>query len=195
VPAFIERVVIDKFVIGPLSPTPRRFIVLARKDTHGSRDGDVGGVVKANLIFPVETSRRNPRVRQPIERDVVEHVISCKRACGVSIYRAPEHGRGDCRRRLGPTVNVIEVDCDLFVTLIVVAQARKPVHRAVVGWDRPPLPNTGSLLAINTGHHAPKGVGRCYASRTKHELIELPPHDAMATRRHDIAKLDFGSCI
>src|SRR5215472_16404731 len=38
VPAFIEFAVIDKFVIGPLGPTPRRFIVLARKDAHGSRD-------------------------------------------------------------------------------------------------------------------------------------------------------------
>src|ERR1700746_2482690 len=107
VPAFIERVVINKVVIGPLGPTPRRFIVLAGKDAYGSRDGDVGGVVEANLIFPIETSRRNRRVRQPIESDVVEHVISCKRSCGVSILRAPEHGRGDCRRRLCPTVTVV----------------------------------------------------------------------------------------
>jgi hypothetical protein len=57
------------------------------------------------------------------------------------------------------------------------------------------LPNTGSLLAINTGHHARKRVRRRYASRTKHELMGLPPHDVMALRRHDIAKLDFGSCI
>jgi len=50
VPAFVERVVIDELVVRPLCPTPRRFIVLARKDAYSSRDGDVDGVVKADLI-------------------------------------------------------------------------------------------------------------------------------------------------
>jgi hypothetical protein len=38
------------------------------------------------------------RVRQPIEREVVEHVVSRKIACRVSIDGAPEHGRGYRRR-------------------------------------------------------------------------------------------------
>src|SRR5947208_15366548 len=62
VPAFIERIEIDKLVIGPLCPTPRRFIVLAGKHAHGSRDGNVGSVVKSDLIFPIQTRRRNLRV-------------------------------------------------------------------------------------------------------------------------------------
>jgi len=44
VAAFVERVVIDQFVIRPICPTPRGLIDLARKDAHGSRDGDVDGV-------------------------------------------------------------------------------------------------------------------------------------------------------
>ena len=50
-----------EFVIRPLRPTPRGFIVLARKDSHGSWDGDVGGVVEIDVAFPIEASRRNCR--------------------------------------------------------------------------------------------------------------------------------------
>ena len=42
-PAFLGLVEVDELVIGAFRPTPRRLIVLARKDAHGSRDGDVGG--------------------------------------------------------------------------------------------------------------------------------------------------------
>ena len=55
-PAFVERVEIDEFVISPLGPTPRRFIIFARKDAHGSGDRHVNGVVKADPIFPIQTS-------------------------------------------------------------------------------------------------------------------------------------------
>ena len=48
VPAFVDLVVVDELVIRPLCPTPRRLIVLAGKDAHGSRNGDVGGVKKLN---------------------------------------------------------------------------------------------------------------------------------------------------
>jgi hypothetical protein len=37
VTAFVNLVVIDKVVIGPLGPAPRGFIVLAGKDAHGSQ--------------------------------------------------------------------------------------------------------------------------------------------------------------
>ena len=50
------RVEIDEFVISPLGPTPRRFIIFARKDAHGSGDRHVNGVVKADPIFPIQTS-------------------------------------------------------------------------------------------------------------------------------------------
>ena len=56
VPAFVDIVVIDEFVIRPLCPAPRRLIVLAGKDAYGSRDRDVGGVVNADLVFPIEAT-------------------------------------------------------------------------------------------------------------------------------------------
>src|ERR1700682_2829159 len=54
----------DKFGIRPLCPTTRGLIELSGKDAHGNRDGDVLDVEKRKLAFPIETSRRNPRVRQ-----------------------------------------------------------------------------------------------------------------------------------
>jgi hypothetical protein len=103
VPAFVNLIVIDEFVIGPLCPTPRGLVVLPRKDAHSSRDEDVDCVVKVEVGFPIEASRRNRRVRQPVERDVVEHVVSGEVPCGMSIDGAPEYGRGDRCRRLAIT--------------------------------------------------------------------------------------------
>ena len=68
----------DELGIRPLCPTPRGLIELVRKDAHGNRDGDVLDVEEGELVFPIETRRRNRRVRQPVERDVVEDVVSCK---------------------------------------------------------------------------------------------------------------------
>jgi hypothetical protein len=88
--AFLDLVVIDQLVIRALRPAPRGLIVLAGKHAHGSRDGDVSGVVNAELVFPIEASRGSRRVRQPVERDVVKDVVSCEAVCGVSINRAAE---------------------------------------------------------------------------------------------------------
>jgi len=63
VPAFVELVVMDEFGIRALCPAPRSFIELVGKDAHGNRDGDVLWVEEAEPIFPIEASRRNPRVR------------------------------------------------------------------------------------------------------------------------------------
>src|SRR5215213_8089577 len=59
-----------------LRPTPRHLIELIRKDADGYRDGYSLRVEEAELVFPIETSRRDPRVRQPVVRDVVEDVVS-----------------------------------------------------------------------------------------------------------------------
>ena len=80
--AFVGPVVIHEVVVSPLGPAPRGLVALAGKGTHGSRDRDVGVVVKAQLIFPVQASRRDRRIRQPLERDVVEDVVSCEGARG-----------------------------------------------------------------------------------------------------------------
>jgi hypothetical protein len=65
VPAFVNLVLIDEFLIRSLCPTPRGLIVLARKHAHGSRDGDVGGVVKVDVKFPIEASRAASGARVP----------------------------------------------------------------------------------------------------------------------------------
>src|SRR5689334_8212910 len=59
-------------------PTPRGGIDLIRKDAHSNRNGDMFGVEEHQLVFPIETSRRNSRACQPVERDVVEDVVACK---------------------------------------------------------------------------------------------------------------------
>src|ERR671918_1650778 len=84
VPALVELVVVDEIGIGLLRPTPRHLIELVRKDAHGYGDGDALRVEEAELVFPIETSRRDPRVRQPVVGDVVEDVVSCK-ALGLSV--------------------------------------------------------------------------------------------------------------
>ena len=70
--AFVDLVVIDELGIGSLGPASRVLICLAGKDAHGHRNGDALGVPKATLIFPIEPRRRDSRVRQPVERDVVD---------------------------------------------------------------------------------------------------------------------------
>src|ERR671910_43497 len=74
----------DEVGIGLLCPTPRHLIELVRKDAHRYRDGDALRVEEAELVFPIETSRRDPRGRQPVVGDVVEDVVSCK-ALGLSV--------------------------------------------------------------------------------------------------------------
>ena len=40
---------------------------------------------KPCLVLPIETGRGNSGVRQPVERDVVEDVVACELARGVSL--------------------------------------------------------------------------------------------------------------
>src|SRR3954453_14817058 len=87
VAALVELVVMDEVGIGLLRPMLRHLIELVRKDAHGYRDGDALRVEEAELVFPIKTSRRDPRVRQPVERDVVEDVIS-RKALGLSVEDA-----------------------------------------------------------------------------------------------------------
>src|SRR6266446_3563269 len=68
----------DEFGVRPLCPTPRNGIDLVGKDADGNRDGDVLRGEKGKLVFPIQASRRDGRVRQPVEGDVVENVVSRK---------------------------------------------------------------------------------------------------------------------
>src|SRR5262249_51175506 len=91
VSTLVELVVIDELGIRPLCPTPRGLVDFVWKRAHSHRDGDVFDVEKAYLrgqsVFPIETSRRYRRVRQPVERDVVEDIIS-RQAFGLSVKHA-----------------------------------------------------------------------------------------------------------
>jgi hypothetical protein len=86
-PAFGQLVVIDELGIRPLCPTPRSLIELVRKSAHGNRDGNPLRGEKVELVFPIQTSRGDPCVRRPVERDVVKDVVSCK-AFGLTVKDA-----------------------------------------------------------------------------------------------------------
>src|SRR5215468_12754106 len=92
VAALVDLVVVDEVGVGPLGPAPRRLILLAGKDAYGHRDGDALGVEEAALVFPIETRRRDPRVRKPVERDVVEDLLPRQFARGA---RSPVQSRQD----------------------------------------------------------------------------------------------------
>src|SRR5207245_11188015 len=70
----------DQLGIRALYPAPRRCIDLVGKDRHDHRDRDVLDVEKALLCrrsdVPIEASRRDRRVRQPVHHDVLEDIVS-----------------------------------------------------------------------------------------------------------------------
>ena len=101
----VDLVEVDQVGVGLLGPAPRGLVLLARKDGYGNWDGDALGVEEAALVFPVETRRGNTRVRQPIERDVVEDLVARQFARGA---RGPVQGRGDRRGRLAVGIVVVE---------------------------------------------------------------------------------------
>src|SRR5260370_3511908 len=68
----------DEFGVRPRYPTRGGGVDLIWKDADGNRDGDVLRGEKGKLVLPIQTSRRDRRVRQPVEGDVVENVISRK---------------------------------------------------------------------------------------------------------------------
>src|SRR4029077_12861196 len=67
----------DELGKGLLGPTAWGWIEFVREDTHGNRDGDAFGIeISLAPVFPIETGARNPSVRQPGNRDVVENVVA-----------------------------------------------------------------------------------------------------------------------
>src|SRR5215218_3600596 len=101
----VDLVEVDQVGVGLLGPAPRGLVLLAGKDGHGNRDGDALGVEKATPIFPIEPRRRDPRVRQPIKRDVVEDLLPRQFARGA---RGPVQSRGDRSGRLAVSIIVVE---------------------------------------------------------------------------------------
>src|SRR5215217_1455066 len=76
VSALVEFVVMDQVGICALCPTPRGLIEIFRKGAHGNWYRDIFRREKGKLVFPVQASRRDSSVRQPVECDVVEDVVA-----------------------------------------------------------------------------------------------------------------------
>src|SRR6185436_12170752 len=82
--AFVVLVVENEFWIGLLSPTLWRLVDLFGESAHGDRDLNASHIEEAAAGrksmpgVPVETRRRDRSIRQPIERDVVEHIVAAQ---------------------------------------------------------------------------------------------------------------------
>ena len=74
--ALRQPVVVDQFGIGTLRPAPRSGVDLVREDADPDRQVDTLGGEERELALPIETSRRDRRVRQPVECDIVEDVVA-----------------------------------------------------------------------------------------------------------------------
>src|SRR5690349_23730763 len=77
--AFGKLVVMNEMGVRLLCPTAGGGIDLAWKGAHGYGNGDAFDVEEAFFrraaVVPIKTGRRDSRIRQPVERDVVEDVI------------------------------------------------------------------------------------------------------------------------
>src|SRR5438128_9921144 len=121
----------DKFGIRALCPTPRGLIELVRKGAHGSRDRDTFRGEKGKLAFPIETSRRYGRFRQPVERDIIEYVVT-RQPLGLAIKHArderatpvvvvehpgsqPDRGIGERGQRLRAVRHLLIMAASVFV--------------------------------------------------------------------------------
>src|SRR5918993_6064413 len=76
VTALGQAIVVDQVRKGLLGPTARRGVDLVGKGAHRDRNGDTLGREERELALPEETGRRNGRLGQPVERDVVEDVVT-----------------------------------------------------------------------------------------------------------------------
>src|SRR5215218_3339539 len=76
VAAPVVLVVVDEVGVRLLGPAPRNPVELVGEGAHADRDRDALGGEETTLVLPVEASRGDPRVGQPVERDVVEDVVA-----------------------------------------------------------------------------------------------------------------------
>src|SRR5258708_38647557 len=75
VPALVEPVVVDQLGISPLGPASRGGVYLVREDANGHRDRNMLGLEEGQLVGGGGTGRRNRRIGEPVERDVVEDIV------------------------------------------------------------------------------------------------------------------------
>jgi len=100
VPAPIDLVEVDEVGVCALGPASRGLVELLREHGQRGRNGHALGVEEAIRVFVVQTSGGHPRVRQPRERDVVEHLIPRQVTDGLS----GDEGAGDVQVALGVVV-------------------------------------------------------------------------------------------
>ena len=105
-----QPVVVDQLGIGLLGPALRRGVDLVRKGADRRRQRDALGREEGELALPVEPRRRDRRVGQPVERDVVEDVVAASgpsagpsKTRAISVVAAVvvvEHPGGEADRRI-----------------------------------------------------------------------------------------------
>src|SRR5215218_6919181 len=76
VSAPVDLVEVDEVGVRQLRPATRCLVLLARKDRDGNWDFDALCVEEPAPVLPVEARRRDAGVRQPVERDVVEDLVT-----------------------------------------------------------------------------------------------------------------------
>src|SRR5689334_15502559 len=83
-PTLRQAVVMDKIRVGVFRPATRGGIELIWKDAYGCRELDTFRSKKGELAFPVQTSGRHRRVRQPVQRHIVKNVVT-RESLGVPV--------------------------------------------------------------------------------------------------------------
>src|SRR5579862_7473552 len=93
VSAFVGPIVVNELRIGLLGPALRRLVNLIGESADGDGDLQAPDVKEAALRnprgVPVKTRRGDCRVREPIDRDIVEHVVRGQ------AFLLPVEGPGD----------------------------------------------------------------------------------------------------
>src|SRR4051812_1052903 len=76
VASFGQPVVMNQLGERLLGPALWALIKLIGKSADGNGDLDIPGREKGEIVFRIQTSRRDRGVRQPEERDVVQDVVA-----------------------------------------------------------------------------------------------------------------------
>src|SRR6266849_10152576 len=160
----------DEFGIRFLYPAPRSGVDLIGINTDGNRDGDVLGGEKGKLVFPIQTSRRDRRVREPVEGDVVKDVVSRKalglagkdarheRLTGFVVVEYP--GRQADRRICKPVQRLRAVRHLEGVAQAMLVEKGEPIESVLLvgcetGWRR----RTGKSRPVNVVWNRGRHVG------------------------------------
>src|SRR6266550_1802017 len=94
VSAFVDFMKIDQVLIGAAGPRLRRSIDVLWKYSDGHRQRDFGGLLRARTknaasraVLPVQPPCRGTAVRQPVQSDVVQHVVFSRGLLGIAAER------------------------------------------------------------------------------------------------------------